>query len=118
MPLGFLGETSLKNQQVLIDSSRALRSGAALSMFIEETFDDFVNTCQSEIEQERISNKKRPTFWQFNKTTADTLKLINSKNVDKLKPMFTEDSHKKKKRIRPTTAKIMSDSMISGLNRS
>ena len=63
MPLGFLGETSLKNQQVLIDSSKALRSGAALSSFIEHTFDEFVDTCQAEIEQEKATNKQRPSFW-------------------------------------------------------
>ena len=30
MPLGFIGEISQNNQQVLIDSTKALRSGAAL----------------------------------------------------------------------------------------
>lgn len=45
IPLGFLGETSQKTHQVLIDSSKALRSGASLQLFIENTFDDFVNSC-------------------------------------------------------------------------
>lgn len=87
MPLGFIGELSLKSNQVLIDSTQALRSGAALATFIEHTFDDFVETCLHEIEDERVSKTKRPSFWQFNKTTAETINLINAKEVDKLKPM-------------------------------
>jgi hypothetical protein len=72
---------------VLIDSSKALRSGASLQLFIEKTFEDFVSSCKAEIEHERLTRQKRPSFWQFNKTTAETIKLINAKDVDKMKPM-------------------------------
>jgi hypothetical protein len=69
---------------------------------IEHTFDDFVTSCQNEIEHEKLTNQKRPSFWQFNKTTADTIKLINAKNVDKLKPMHKDNTaRKKKKQARP-----------------
>ena len=103
MPLGFIGETSQKTQLVLIDSTKALVSGGALSSMIEHTFDDFVSSCQKEIEYEKISMQKRPSFWQFNKTTADTIQLINARNVDKLKPMHQQN---KKKKRRPQTASL------------
>ena len=80
-----------------------MRSGAALQTFIEHTFDDFVESCKNEIEHEKLTNTKRPSFWEYNKTTAQTIKLINAKNVDKLKPMFTKNTNKKK-RVRPLTA--------------
>lgn len=79
---------------------------------IEHTFDDFVDSCKNEIEIERSTNQKRPSFWQFNKTTADTIKLINAKNVDKLKPMHHQNSGKKK-RNRPQTASV--DNLVGGL---
>ena len=75
---------------MLIDSSKALRSGAALQTYIEHTFDDFVETCKQEIHQERLTNTKRPGFWEYNKTTAQTIKLINAKNVDKSKPLHIQ----------------------------
>ena len=45
IPLGFLGEIDKKSKQVLIDSTLALRSGAALSSAIEHTFNHFVTSC-------------------------------------------------------------------------
>lgn len=84
MPLGLIGES----QQILIDSNLALRSGASLQTAIENTFDAFVETCTNEIEQEKASKKKRPSFWEFNKTTAQTIQLINSGTIDKSKPMY------------------------------
>lgn len=30
MPLGFIGETNIENKQILVDSEKALRSGAKL----------------------------------------------------------------------------------------
>ncbi len=65
---------------------------------IENTFDDFINSCKTEIEHERLTNQKRPSFWQYNKTTYDTIKLINANNVDKSKPMYEQKSKKPKLR--------------------
>ncbi len=72
------------------------------------------------MEQEKITNQKRPSFWQYNKTTADTLKLINSKNVDKSKPMYLENAtNNKRRKPRPGTAKNNEYLMqTGGLNRS
>lgn len=50
------------------------------------------------MEQEKTTKMKRPTFWQFNKTTAETIKLINSKEVDKSKPMYLERLNKQNKK--------------------
>ena len=69
-----------------------------MSSAIENTFDNFVDTCKYEIDQEKLTNKKRLSFWQYNKTTAETIKLINAKNIDKSKPMHEVKTKKKKKR--------------------
>ncbi|CDW87413.1 UNKNOWN [Stylonychia lemnae] len=114
MPLGFIGETSAQTQQVLIDSTLALRSGAALQSYIEHTFDDFVTSCKNEIDIERTTNQKRLSFWQYNKTTADTIKLINAKNVDKLKPMHSQNGSKKKKRPQTASAQNLASEQLLG----
>lgn len=49
-----------------------------------------------------MTKTKRSSFWEYNKTTAQTIKQINSKNVDKLKPMHKQGL--KKKKIRPMSS--------------
>ena len=44
-----------------------------------------------------MTGEKRPSFWQYNKTTADTIKLINAKTVDMLKPMHSQNKNKRPK---------------------
>jgi hypothetical protein len=100
MPLGLIGET----KHILIDSTKALRSGASLSTAIEHTFDEFMESCINDIEEEKALKKKLPSFWEFNKTTAETIKQINSKNVDKRKPMHVD----KPKRPQTASAKTLS----------
>lgn len=105
IPLGFIGEVSAKHHKMtLIDSTKALRSGAALSTAIEQTFDAFVETCKQEIKEEKMTGQKRPGFWQYNKTTADTIKLINAKSIDMLKPMHNQNKNK-----RPKTASTVNN---------
>jgi hypothetical protein len=72
VPLGFFGET--KNKRVLIDSTRALQSGASLQVAIEQTFDEFIKSCKNQIDDEKRHNVKVKGGWQFNETTAETLK--------------------------------------------
>lgn len=72
VPLGFFGET--KNSKVLIDSSKALQSGASLQLAIEQTFDQFIKSCKNQISDEQKHNLKVKGGWQFNETTAETLR--------------------------------------------
>jgi hypothetical protein len=56
IPLGLLGEVSPTGKKVLIDSKKALTSGAALQLLIENTFELFIEKCKQEIEHEKNTN--------------------------------------------------------------
>ena len=55
------------------------------------------------MEEEKATKQKRLSFWQYNKTTAETIKLINAREVDKSKPMHREG--KQRKRVMSTEGK-------------